>query len=99
MHETQKWKESSVTPPETSSVAPDRHTSMDDTSASGIDYEQELAKLRQELARLGDVVSGSLQNTVRPMARELEGIIVRNPTTSVAVAAGAGLLLGIMMKR
>ncbi|MCL4764846.1 MAG: DUF883 family protein [Hyphomicrobiaceae bacterium] len=63
------------------------------------DYQAEIERLRSDMARLAESVGGSVRSTVRPMARELEATVARNPTTSIAIAAGVGLLLGLMMSR
>jgi len=66
---------------------------------SAADYQIEIEKLREDMARLAQVVSGSVRDSVRPLARELEATVVRNPTASIAIAAGAGLLLGFLLSR
>ena len=63
------------------------------------DYQAEIEKLRADMGKLAESVSGSVKSTVQPMARELEATVARNPTVSVAIAAGVGLLLGVMMSR
>lgn len=64
-----------------------------------IDYQAELEKLRADMSKLAQTVSGSVRQKMQPVARELESAIARNPTASVAIAAGVGLLLGFMMSR
>lgn len=63
------------------------------------DYQAEIEKLRTDITKLAESVGGSVRSTVQPMARELEAAVARNPTASVAIAAGAGLLLGLIMAR
>ncbi len=63
------------------------------------DYQAEIEKLRSDMTKLAETVGNSVKNTVRPMARDLEATVARNPTVSVAIAAGVGLLLGLMMSR
>ena len=64
-----------------------------------IDYQQELDRLRSDLGKLAETVGGTVRNKVEPMTRELEAAVTRNPTASVAIAAGVGLLLGLIMSR
>lgn len=63
------------------------------------DYQAEIEKLRTEVTKLAESVGGTVKRTVQPMTRELEATVARNPTVSVAIAAGVGLLLGLMMSR
>ena len=62
-------------------------------------YQAEIDRLRSDMSKLAETVGGSLRSTVQPVARELEAAVVRNPTASVAIAAGAGLILGLIMAR
>jgi ElaB/YqjD/DUF883 family membrane-anchored ribosome-binding protein len=88
MAETQKW----TTP-----------SSNEGQQQASPDYTAELEKLRKDLARLAESVGGAVyeaaQERVQPMAREFEATVARNPTTAVLIAAGIGLLLGMMMSR
>jgi uncharacterized protein YjbJ (UPF0337 family) len=61
--------------------------------------EGELRKGLGDLKDMGSKVAGSVQESMRPMTRELEARISRNPTGSVLIAAGAGLLLGMLLGR
>jgi ElaB/YqjD/DUF883 family membrane-anchored ribosome-binding protein len=63
------------------------------------DYQAEIEKVKAEMTKLAETVAGSVQNTMKPVARELEATVTRNPTASVLIAAGIGLVLGIMMSR
>lgn len=63
------------------------------------EYQAEIERLRSDMTKLAETVGGSVKSTLQPMARELEAAVARNPTMSVAIAAGAGLLLGLMMSR
>jgi ElaB/YqjD/DUF883 family membrane-anchored ribosome-binding protein len=95
MAETHKWKETT-----TSSASSPLGREGDQPAP---DYTVELEKLRKDLTRLaesvGGAVQGAVQERVQPMAREFEATIARNPTTSVLVAAGVGLLLGMIVSR
>ncbi len=75
----------------------ERNLGMEDRPAE--DYQAEIETLRSELSKLADAVGGSVKDTVQPLARELEATVARNPTVSVAVAAGVGLLLGLIITR
>lgn len=70
-----------------------------DNGADTIDYQAEIEKVRAEMARLAETVGGSLQSTMNPVTRELEATVTRNPTSAVLIAAGVGLVLGVMMSR
>lgn len=63
------------------------------------EYQAEIERLKADMARLAQSVGGSVRDSVRPMARELEATVARHPTASVAVAAGLGLVLGFFMTR
>lgn len=63
------------------------------------DYQAEIDKLKADMAKLAQAVSGSVRDTMKPMARELEATVARHPTASVALAAGLGLVLGFLMSR
>ena len=63
------------------------------------DYQAEIEKLRSDMTKLAESVGGTVKNAVQPMARDLEATVARNPTASVAIAAGVGLLLGLIMSR
>lgn len=52
-----------------------------------------------DLKDVGSRMAASLQESMRPMTKELEARIARNPTGSVLVAAGVGLLLGVLLGR
>jgi ElaB/YqjD/DUF883 family membrane-anchored ribosome-binding protein len=94
MAETQKWAT-------TSSAS--SQVGREGEQPSSPDYAAELEKLRKDLARLaetvGGAVQGAVQDRVQPIAREFEATVARNPTTSVLIAAGVGLLLGMIMSR
>ena len=68
----------------------DQHTS---------DYQAEIDKLRSDMTRLAQSIGGTVRDTMKPMTRDLEAAVVRNPTASVAIAAGVGLVLGLLMSR
>ena len=63
------------------------------------EYRAEIASLKADMARLAQTVSGTVRDSVKPMARELEAAVLRHPTASVAIAAGLGLVLGLLMTR
>ena len=63
------------------------------------DYQAEIDKVKTEMTKLAETVAGSVQSTMKPVQRELEATVSRNPTASVLVAAGIGLVLGVMMSR
>lgn len=63
------------------------------------EYRAEIESLKADMARLAQTVSGSVRDSMKPMARELEATVVRHPTASVAIAAGLGLVLGFLMTR
>ncbi len=63
------------------------------------DYQAEIEKLRSDMTRLAQSVSGTVRERMKPVARDLEAAVVRNPTASVAIAAGVGLVLGFLMSR
>lgn len=69
---------------------------MDERAA---EYQAEIERLKADMAKLAQSVGGSVRDSVRPMARELEAAVVRHPTASVAIAAGLGLALGFLMTR
>ena len=89
----EKWQESRSPNAGTSGRA------SGENGADTIDYQAEIEKVRAEMARLAETVGGSLQNTMKPVARELEATVIRNPTSAVLIAAGVGLVLGVMMSR
>lgn len=62
-------------------------------------YQAELEGLKADMAKLAQTVGGSVRDTMKPMAREIEATVVRHPTASVAIAAGLGLVLGFLMTR
>ncbi len=88
-----KWQESR------SSSGASGRSSGSDNGSDTIDYQAEIDKVRAEMARLAESVGGSLQSTMKPIARELEASVTRNPTSAVLIAAGVGLVLGVMMSR
>jgi ElaB/YqjD/DUF883 family membrane-anchored ribosome-binding protein len=96
MAETQKWKESDVQPPSGSRSATGAAGRGADYSG---DYNAEITHIRAELAKLSDAVGGSVKGVMAPMTRQLETAVARNPTTSVLIAAGVGLLLGLISLR
>jgi uncharacterized protein YjbJ (UPF0337 family) len=61
--------------------------------------EGEVRKSVGDLKEMGSRVASSVQETMRPLTKELENRIARNPTGSVLVAAGLGLLLGVLLGR
>ncbi len=91
MADTPKWKESDTNLPGSS------------RSGSGMgrpgDYNQEISAIRDELSKLSEAVGGTMKSAVAPMTRQLEAAVVRNPTTSLLIAAGIGLLFGLMRSR
>jgi len=89
-----KWQES-----RSSSADASPRTSGTENGADAIDYQAEIEKVRAEMARLAESVGGSLQNTMKPIARELEASVTRNPTSAVLIAAGVGLVLGVLMPK
>jgi ElaB/YqjD/DUF883 family membrane-anchored ribosome-binding protein len=48
---------------------------------------------------MGSKVAGSVQESMRPFTQELEARVARNPTGSVLIAAGVGLVLGMWLGR
>lgn len=69
---------------------------IDDRAA---DYQAEIEHLKADVAKLAQTVSNSVRDSMKPVARELETVVARHPTASVAFAAGLGLLLGFLMSR
>lgn len=69
---------------------------MNDRAA---EYQAEIEGLKADMAKLAQTVGGSVRDSMRPMAREIEATVVRHPTASVAIAAGLGLVLGFLMTR
>ena len=61
--------------------------------------EGQVRKGMGDLKDMGGKVADQVQDTIRPLTKELEVRISRNPTSSVMIAAGVGLLLGIIMGR
>ncbi len=58
--------------------------------------------IRQRIGDLKDTVgdaAGSAQDALRPLTKELEARIQRNPTGAMLMAAGAGLILALMIGR
>ena len=93
MAETHAWKE----PAETGMTGTTR--GAEGSRATATDVRAEIAKMRSDVTRLAEAVGGTVQTTVKPMTRELEATVVRHPTMSVVVAAGVGLVLGMLMSR
>ncbi len=87
MADTTKWQEGKETDGSSSRAG--------DTP----DYQAEIEKMRSEMSHLADAVAGTVKTTMKPVARELEATVSRNPTASVLIAAGIGLVLGVMMSR
>lgn len=85
MADNNKWQEAKDAAPPRAGDAPD--------------YQAEIEKIRSEMAHLADAVTGTVKTTMKPVARELEATVSRNPTASVLIAAGIGLVLGVMMSR
>lgn len=85
--------------PGPSTTMPRRVSVGDGVEDRTAEYQAEIEKLRSEMTKLAETVGSSVRKTVQPVARELEATVVRNPTLSVAIAAGAGLILGLMMAR
>ncbi len=63
------------------------------------DYQAEIDKLRSDMTRLAQAIGGTVRDSMKPISRDLEAVVARNPTASVAVAAGVGLVLGFLMSR
>jgi ElaB/YqjD/DUF883 family membrane-anchored ribosome-binding protein len=68
-------------------VAQDR--AKDDAAA-------DFAELRRDLATLAQDVATLTQRSVEPYTRQLETMVDRNPIAAVGIAAGLGLLLGLL---
>ncbi|HEX7075973.1 MAG TPA: DUF883 C-terminal domain-containing protein [Hyphomicrobiaceae bacterium] len=63
------------------------------------DYQAEIEKLRSDMTRLAQSIGGTISDSMKPITRDLEAAVARNPTVSVAIAAGVGLVLGFLMSR
>jgi uncharacterized protein YjbJ (UPF0337 family) len=60
------------------------------------------AEVRKRVGDIKDAVSNaatSAEETVRPLTKEIEARIQRNPTGALLMAAGAGLVLAFMLGR
>lgn len=75
------------------------HSTRGSLGDEGPDYQAEIEKLRSDMTRLAQSIGGTVRDTMKPMTRDLEAAVVRNPTASVAIAAGVGLVLGFLMSR
>lgn len=70
------------------------------------DISHRIEELRAELARLGEQVQNYLVNRADDVRRgavettaEVEGIVRSHPLPSIGIAFGAGLVLGLMLRR
>ena len=91
MAETQKWKEAAGTGTAGSTSSNVRFGEQD--------LNRDLEQLKADVSRLADSLSGAVQSTVRPYTREFEAQVARNPTMAVMIAAGVGLVLGMLAAR
>lgn len=91
MAETPRWKESDTHPPS----GPRSSTGGSQTS----DYSAEVDQMRQELGRLSDKVAKSVRGAAGPLGQQFENTVAKNPTAAVLIAAGVGLIVGLMNRR
>jgi ElaB/YqjD/DUF883 family membrane-anchored ribosome-binding protein len=59
----------------------------------------EVTRLSNQIQAILEERAGNLKETVGQATEDVEGVIRNNPLMSVGIAAGAGLLLGLMMRR
>ncbi|MFN5944247.1 MAG: YqjD family protein [Phycisphaerae bacterium] len=89
-----------------SDIAGIAHATADSARSGGAELRQHaseaVGQAKQKLAHAGEVVHQKLdeaKETAVDASDALKGVISRNPISSIAVAAGVGILIGLVVSR